>query len=93
MPAVLDSLPESLAPLITLDAVRIPAGQDFSHVVVHGRRVWAQAAGGHLYVCGVELRTGDGVLLENETLIAAYAESDSLLLLAEFKAGGKPKTI
>jgi len=87
--AVLNRLPENLAPLVALDAVRVPAGQDFSRALLPGRHVWAQANEGHLYVCGAELRSGDGVLLENETLIAAWAESDSLLLIAEFKAPEK----
>lgn len=93
MPAVLNRLPENLAPLVALDAVRVSAGQDFSRPLVPGRRVWVQASEGHIYVCGAELRSGDGVLLENETLIAAWAESDSLLLLAEFKAAEKPRNI
>jgi redox-sensitive bicupin YhaK (pirin superfamily) len=80
---VLDHFPAPLGPLAGLRVVRLAAGDDYAQPLQAGLHVWAQAVEGHLHVCGHELHKGQGVLLSNESVLAGYAESDSLLLVAE----------
>lgn len=80
---VLDHFPAPLGPLAGLRVVRLAAGDDYAQPLQAGLHVWAQAVEGHLHVCGHELHKGQGVLLSSESVLAGYAESDSLLLVAE----------
>ena len=68
---------------VTLHAARLQAGADLAHALEPRRVAWAQTLQGHLFVCGAELRAGQGCLLRDESVLAVYAQNDSLLLLAE----------
>lgn len=85
MASVLDHFPAPLGPLRNLHAVRLAAGDDYARPLERGTQAWVQAAEGHVHVCGHELRQGQGVLIEDDDLLAGYAEADSLLLVAELK--------
>lgn len=85
MADVLDHFPAPLGPLRNLRVVRLAAGDDYAQPLESGITAWVQAAEGHVHVCGHELRQGQGVLVQNDSLLAGYAESDSLLLVAELK--------
>lgn len=76
-------VPDALRPVVGADAVRIKAATDFSRPLEN--RAWVKAAEGHVYVCGTELRAGEGVLLQGERLLAAYADVDSVLLILELE--------
>jgi redox-sensitive bicupin YhaK (pirin superfamily) len=82
---VLDHFPAPLGPLAGLRVVKLAAGDDYAQALERGLQVWVQALQGHAHVCGRELRQGQGVLLRDETLLAGYAEADSLLLVAEIR--------
>lgn len=73
-----------MRPVVAAEVVRVKAGADYSRSL-ENRRIWVKAAEGHLYVCGTELRAGEGLLLEHEPVLAAYAETDSLLLIIELE--------
>jgi redox-sensitive bicupin YhaK (pirin superfamily) len=85
MTAVLDHFPAPLGPLHGLRVVRLAAGDDYAQPLEPGMQAWVQAAEGHVHVCGHELRRGQGVLIQDDNLLAGYAETDSLLLVAELK--------
>ena len=85
MTDVLDRFPAPLGPLVGLRVVRLAAGDDYAQPQETGTHTWAQAVEGHVHVCGRELHKGQGVLLKNESVLAGYAETDSLLLVAELK--------
>lgn len=85
MADVLDHFPAPLGPLLGLHVVRLAAGDDYARALDKGIQAWVQAVEGHVHVCGHELRQGQGVLLQDETLLAGYAEADSLLLVAELR--------
>lgn len=85
MAAVMDRFPAPLGPLQNLQVVRLSAGDDYARPLERGNLAWVQAAEGHVHVCGHELRQGQGVLIRDDNLLAGYAETDSLLLVAELK--------
>jgi len=87
MSDVLDHFPAPLGPLVGLRVARLAAGDDYAQPLGPGTQVWAQAIEGHVHVCGRELHKGQGVLLQKESVLAGYAEVDSLLLIAELKQG------
>jgi len=85
MTDVLDHFPAPLGPLLGLRVVRLAAGDDYAQTLDRGIQAWVQVVEGHVHACGRELRQGQGILLQNETLIAGYAETSSLLLVAELR--------
>jgi redox-sensitive bicupin YhaK (pirin superfamily) len=87
MSEILTHFPGPHGSLRDLRVVRLVAGDDHAQALDNGIEVWVQVIEGHVHVCGCELRTGQGVLLQSETVLAAYAQDDSLLLVAELKAG------
>lgn len=56
-------------------------GDQLSHAVKPGRRVWVQLARGSVTVNGERLSAGDGAALSDEPLITIAATSDAELLL------------
>lgn len=88
MTDVLDRFPAPLGPLVGLRVVRLAAGDDYAQPLEAGQQVWVQAIEGQVHVCGRELRKDQGVLLHKESVLAGYAETDSLLLVAELKLPG-----
>ncbi len=94
MSDVLDRFPAPLGPLAALRVVRLAAGDDYARPLEGGTQAWDQALQGHVHVCGRELRQDQGVLLRGESLLAGYAEADSLLLVIELKLAGenRPQT-
>jgi redox-sensitive bicupin YhaK (pirin superfamily) len=94
MSDILDRFPAPLGPLAGLRVVRLAAGDDYAQPLERGTQAWVQALQGHLHVCGRELRQDQGVLLRDESLLAGYAEADSLLLVIEIRLAGadRPQT-
>lgn len=86
MSQVFDQFPGPIGPLTRLYTKRLGAGEDYARPVERGMRVWVQASEGSIHVCGQLLQQGQGVLLDNETVLAAYAETDSLLLVADINS-------
>lgn len=87
MPEILSEFPGPHGSLRDLRTVRLAAGDDHAHALNADIEAWVQVVEGHAHVCGCELRTGQGVLLQSENVLAVYAQADSLLLIAELKAG------
>lgn len=78
-----------MRPLVAADAVRLQAGAEYTRPL-DTQAAWVKSAHGHLYVCGTELHAGEGVLLEHEPLLAAFAETDSVLLIIELEGKKTP---
>lgn len=85
MAKVFNQFPAPLGPLTRLYTKRMAAGEDYARPIDRGIRLWVQASEGSVHVCGQLLHEGQGLLLDNETVLAAYAETDSLLLVADLK--------
>ncbi len=85
MPERLAHFPGPLGSLQDLRVIRLASGHDLAQALESGTDIWLQVIEGHLHACGCELHAGHGVLLTSETVLAVYAEADSLLLIAELK--------
>lgn len=85
MSGILKHFPGPHGTLLDLRVVRLAAGDDHALALEANVDAWAQVIEGHVHVCGNELEAGQGVLLRSENVLAAYAQADSLLLIAELK--------
>lgn len=90
MADVLNQFPAPLGPLTGLRTIRLRAGDDYAQAIDSRSQVWAQALEGHVHVCGHELHAGQGVLIGNESVLAGYAQADSLLLVIELSLSHSP---
>ncbi len=52
-------------------------GQDLSLSIAQGRAIWLQLMRGQLKVNGTDLRNGDAIALENETLLSMLSLEDN----------------
>ena len=66
---------------VSLYGALLGEGDELSHAVKPGRRVWVQLARGSVTVNGERLSAGDGVAASDEPLITIAATSDAELLL------------
>lgn len=85
MSDVLNHFPAPQGTLADLRVIHLGTGDDHARALEPGIRAWVQVISGHVHVCGRELREGQGVLLEGESVLASYAEAESLLLIAELR--------
>ncbi|MGH8453473.1 MAG: hypothetical protein ACRES4_09105 [Nevskiales bacterium] len=85
MTDVLDRFPAPLGPLVGLRVIRLTAGDDYAQPLEAGNQAWVQVIEGLVHVCGRELHKGQGVLLQKESVLAGYAETDCVLLIIELK--------
>ena len=66
---------------VSLYGALLGEGDELSHAVKPGRRVWVQLARGSVTVNGERLSAGDGAAASDEPLITIVATSDAELLL------------
>lgn len=66
---------------VSLYGALLGEGDELSHAVKPGRRVWVQLARGSVTVNGERLSAGDGAAASDEPLITIAATSDAELLL------------
>ena len=66
---------------VSLYGALLGEGDELSHAVKPGRRVWVQLARGSVTVNGERLSAGDGAAVSDEPLITIAATSDAELLL------------
>lgn len=67
---------------------RFSEGDAPAHNLERGHRAWLYLASGHLFVCGMETKSGESALIRDDSIIAMYAAADSLLLLFDLPAAG-----
>lgn len=62
-------------------AALLNGGDTVGHRLQPGRKGWVQVARGAVAVNGIELRTGDGAAVEDETALALTAKTNATELL------------
>jgi redox-sensitive bicupin YhaK (pirin superfamily) len=66
---------------VDLYATCLGKGEEITHEVVAGRKVWVQIARGQVEVNGTALEAGDGVAVANEARVTLRGVADSEILL------------
>ncbi len=57
-------------------AALLAAGETVAHALAAGRKAWVHVVRGTVEVNGQSAQTGDGIALENETMLAVTAHAD-----------------
>lgn len=63
----------------------LEAGAEITHRVAEGRGVWLQVARGTISIGDLTVSAGDGVAIEDETLVSVTADEDAEILLYDLK--------